>query len=141
MPTAFLQNFRALLPSWKFFDRVGVIPTFSYRADQNEWILWSPRAPRGWSTLFLNSNGNLELAKVSHLERVLGELTETHSAETYAQSVSYQLLAAWAREEVLAIQPDARRFAFKVGFRDQRTPDHTQDVETEDALISLEHEV
>ena len=136
MNATYLQNFKALLPSWKFFDRVGVIPVFSFRVDAGSWSQWRPHYKRGLKTLFFNPEGNFTLAKVSLLERVLGELGALQIPEQYVNTVSYALLREWARDEVLKIGT-AHTFQFKVSLCDQRIAE----CEFADVLISIEHEV
>lgn len=136
MDASFLQNFKALLPSWKFFDRVGIIPIFSTRRDSGEWLSWEPKFDRPFGTLFFNPEGNLTLAKVSLLERVVAELSEQQKPEDFVHSVSYALLREWAQLEASHEGP-SKTFQFKVSLRDQRNPE----AHVEDVLISLEHEV
>ena len=75
---------QAMTPSWKFFEEVGQIPRLSVRPSDSEgalvWTVWQPKFHRGISQLFMNPEGNFELAKVTLVERFVDEISEAAAA-------------------------------------------------------------
>jgi len=76
-----LPLFRSLIPSWKLFDVAGELPVLEARVS----LTSAPEAPwwpvlsvpsRGFFSLFLNPHGNLRLAQLTLLERLLDEVQE-----------------------------------------------------------------
>lgn len=96
-----LQLLRALLPSWRFFDRVTQAPRLFVRNTGGEWqpIATPPR--RAWSWAF-SPRGNLALADQSAVEHLVADVDELdpsldHDAPAITGLVSYQLVARIAR--------------------------------------------
>jgi hypothetical protein len=73
-----LSDFRALIPSWLFFDDISagcqVFTRNSYSVESlGEWKAFLEPRPRRFWHLFLNSYGNLRLFANSTFERLLSE--------------------------------------------------------------------
>ena len=81
---------RTLIPSWRFFDELGAIPTleFRLRAPGGEWAAWQPAigsGSRGPLGLIFNPRGNLNLACHSLVTQLATDLDEkTGHAVSYA---------------------------------------------------------
>ncbi len=134
-----LAFFRALLPSWKFFDHAG--PPYQlfcrFKSDAQDWGEWSalPHAPaRGWTTLFLNARGNQRLAYATAIEELLYDATEVENARELEALVSYRLVARIALEQAPFPQPKGLALQFKISARDE------SGLVRDDALISKVHE-
>ncbi len=121
MPIGF---FRALLPSWRFFDRAVESPQLFVRIDDGEWRAFDP-GPRPPLTPVFAPSANLHLAYVSVVERFvqeLGELDLDSDAPAdgierdprVTRSVSYELVTRIARTVV----PPGARFQWKIVVRE-----------------------
>lgn len=100
-PRSFVQQLRALLPSWKFFDRVAMPPRLYVRAVGGEWQPIAAPPRRVWSWAF-SPRGNLALADQSAVEHLVADVDELdpsldHDAPAIVGLVSYQLVARIAR--------------------------------------------
>jgi len=125
-----IQRLRALLPSWRFFDRATVSPQLLVRKAGGEWqSVASPRrGPLGW--LFAPAS-NLSLAYHSTVEQLVAEVDELdpatdHDAPAITGLVTYELVTGVARESV---KPEGR-WQWKIIVLDER--------EWADYLISRE---
>jgi hypothetical protein len=128
--------FRALFPSWRFFEEAVDPPRLEVRVRSgggaNEWGEWRScigPAVRGWGNLILNPTGNRTHALHSLVEQAVSDLAETDEsqAERFAESVSYRLLCRLARASVNS-SDEVARFQFRV-----LAPD--------EVLLSMEHEI
>jgi hypothetical protein len=78
---------RALIPSWRFFDEAGTVPTLWYRlaSDEKSWGEWLPcpgGAPkRTWAQLLLNPAQNYRLACHSLVARFADDLENGDNPE------------------------------------------------------------
>lgn len=125
------------MPSWRFFDRPGWIPRLEIRIDQNDWAPWQPVFKRNLFTFFRNGPGNLTLAKISLLERLMEEAPRAETPEAFSQSTTFRLTKALARDVALEMDPRAHSYQFRIRIVSQLEPDR----EHEDLLISSEYEV
>lgn len=96
-----VQRLRALLPSWRFFDRATMPPRLYVRAVGSEWRPIAAPARRAWSWAF-SPRGNLALAEQSTVEHLVAEVDEldpslAHDAPAITGLVSYELVARIAR--------------------------------------------
>ena len=95
--------FRPLLPTWRFFEDVGAVPTLHYRSGRtadglSTWSAFSaPPSTRSLGSLFLNPQGNIELAKHALVERLAQELSPEVGHPDVEQNVSYELVKSLAR--------------------------------------------
>ena len=124
-----LGRLRALLPSWRFFDRAVASPAlWVRRADDGDDGVWLPIAApaRRWTGWAFAPAGNLALAYQTIVEQLVAELGELEleatadldaalplAVETDPQVVglvSYELVTRIAR----AYTPGARRFQWKI---------------------------
>lgn len=102
------RSLRALLPSWRFFDRVADAPTLSYRLvpvndEPDAWRpLPLPRRARTLPSLLLQPSGNLRLAYLAIVTQLLSELSELplDDHEAAARLVSYQLTENLVRSQL-----------------------------------------
>jgi hypothetical protein len=105
-PSSIAQRLRALLPSWRFFDRVSVAPRLFVRAVGGAWQPIAVPRRRAWSWAF-SPAGNLALAEQSTVEHLVAEIDELdpgldHDAPAITGLVSYELVARIAREHAPA---------------------------------------
>lgn len=130
-----LALFRALLPSWKFFDRTDVPHALYFRHHRgtepwSEWREALPPRPHGFATLFLNPRGNDRLALASIVEEVLHDAERAADPSELESQVSYRLLVRLAHLQSPASDGAVQ---FKVSYvNDQREA-------FEDALVSKVH--
>lgn len=92
---------------------------------------------RNLFTFFRNGPGNLTLAKVSLLERLMQEASVAESAEALSRSVTFDLTKAFAEEFALIVDPKARSFRFRIQILSQLEPE----LGYQDLLVSETYEV
>ncbi len=139
---------RALIPSWRFFDQLETIPHLflrlsidgeSFDAWQNCFRKTSPdENNRNWKTFFFNANGNLRLAEISLVERLLSEVQDLSAdSSSLSKSVSYRLVEHLVRARALEVQGSTSPvfFQFRIQVESLKTS------HSEEALVSLVHEV
>lgn len=107
---------RALIPSWRFFDRVGTQLHLEYRnGASEEWGNALPAPESSLFPLFVNHARNAHLARHAILERFVDEARRLDSADKTSSLVSHVLLrnivraaggSAEARFRILARHPD-----------------------------------
>lgn len=88
-----MSVWRILIPTWRFFDRIGSEPNLWVRVD-DRWIelLTAPKV--NLFTLLFNAKGNLHHAHINLLERLIDELNASSSnGLTVHDLVSYRLVA------------------------------------------------
>ena len=90
---------RALIPSWRFFDRVGTELSLEYRnSEGDEWKNALPSPAENSFPLFVNTKRNTHIACHSILERFVEEARGIATpAETY-DLVSHGLLRNMVRK-------------------------------------------
>lgn len=121
-----LSDFRALLPSWLFFDDASEGLVVELRSAQDiahpgPWERAFPRTRRHLFDLFHSPEANFQLYRVSCFEALLVESQEHLSdPQALAQSESYQLCLRLLHQS----RPEARFIQFRIG----------------DALVSSFHE-
>ena len=115
-----LRSFRALLPSWRFFDRARPSPQLFVRVTGGDWLPFSA-GPRPPLTPLFAPWANLSLAYASVVERFvqeLGDLELDDAAPTdgierdprVTSLGSYELVTRIARTMV----PPAARYQWKI---------------------------
>lgn len=136
-----ISLFRALLPSWRFFDRAGDVVHLSYRImdDQGqpgEWLRHPRPPPRPWKALVHNPEGNLFLASQATVDRLADELSAfAEDPSRLSQTVSYRVVEEMVRFEIRRTGvPSGRVFQFKLGVARGENP-------ADDLLLSTDHEV
>ena len=94
----YLQLFRILIPSWRFFGGLSEQSILFYRVaveggELGAWRNALTRPPRKWYSLFLNAEGNLFLACYALLDQLEDDLSRIAAAdsETCTELVSFQL--------------------------------------------------
>jgi hypothetical protein len=137
--------FRALLPSWIFFDRFGYSPKLLYRLKNHqkefgEWIECPKTKKRNLLNFFINPDGNLYLAKQTLLETLINETQEISDklSHNILESTTYKLICEWTRG--LAKANDAENilsFQFKIVAQLDTERDNAE----EDVFISIEHAI
>ncbi len=136
--------FRALFPSWRFFEELGRVPKLSFRivgSSETEWSECLAPERMGLGALFLNARGNLRMAGNSLVEQLVTDLSELEDGatdEAVTSSVSYELVTRLVRSQVreLGGGGPGKRFQFRVV---AAVPGATER-EGEEILISSEHE-
>lgn len=118
MPGRLVHVFRALFPSWKFFDDPGAVPHLFVRvAAQHEYGTWraclaQPRR-RPWHIL-INVEANFYLAACAVLEHLLSDLEELSDEVPAQDLVSYRLVRNLVCEELRAYNESVARYQFKI---------------------------
>src|SRR5690606_31736120 len=89
---------RLLLPSWKFFDQIGAMPSLCCRhrlvnGTHTPWIpcILAPSSRR-WYHLFINPEGNLYLAKYSLLTQLFQDIQSLKEGDEIRDKTSYHLV-------------------------------------------------
>ena len=105
--------FRALFPSWRFFDEAGQFSKLYYRVGSGPWLEVPQGSPRSWSMVLLNPSGNLMSAGHSLVDQLVSEINDTPEARLseIPKGVSYQLVQRWVRHQ---IAPSVKSFQFKI---------------------------
>ena len=88
---------RVLVPSWRFFDGIGVHPDLLARVAGPDgrfgpWLALLPPPPRAWWNVFWHPDGNLSMACHSLLDRLQADLAAAEEDDDPAQLVSYRLV-------------------------------------------------
>jgi hypothetical protein len=117
-----LSLFRALFPSWRFFDELGSVSRLYYRTGENADSLGSWRKcvvadKRTWSALFLNPAGNFHLAENTLIDQLSDELeaAQENGAPPIEASVSFRLVLNLVRRQIFS----PLLFQFKITQLDQ----------------------
>lgn len=106
---------RVLIPTWRFFDRLGRVPELLYRVkaggELSSWesVLQKPKI--GFWNLFLNPECNLYFAYQSLIDRLLDD-SQTQG-DSFESQVSFELVKNLVHEKVKK-HPGATHFEFKV---------------------------
>ena len=137
---ATLAWFRALIPSWRFFDSPGDEPLLFYRIQApGAWGHWQPvfseYRSRRVLDVFYNPEATMRLALHSLLEKALVELNEAASAEVFANGASYALLKNVVEFRLKEQKQLATCFQFRVVTKSFPSG------ELEERLVSSEHVV
>lgn len=123
---------RALIPSWRFFDDIGPAVRLQYKSDTSPWLpFFSNQYERHWYQLFINAQGNLRMAVHSLVERLaseIGEIKDGHEQEI-SSSVTYRLLENAVRLQLKENKTATKNFQFRILLDD------------ETMFISAQHEV
>ena len=94
-----LMLFRALFPSWRFFDRTGEVPRLTYRLIEQDgtcgpWLEPVPLPPRPLLALVFNPGGNLAFACHTLIGQLVSDLQAIpeERPEALIETVSYRLV-------------------------------------------------
>ncbi len=138
VPGRAIYLFRALFPSWRFFEDLVDVPVLYFRVssdgtDFGPWVPSFEKIERNWQSILLNPQGNLLFAYHGLLHQLENDIEEVDEskAEEFVDSVSYKLV----KNLVLTQVPTNSHFQFKVSSVRQGKPEHAVDV-----LFSLVHE-
>jgi len=107
---------RVLVPTWRFFDSIGVHPELFVRAN-GEWLPALIRPKLRWYSLFFNPAYNRYHACNNLLERLILELAE--ESQQIEGLVSYRLVEDLAKQFVLKIPNFMGSFEFKISIQGQ----------------------
>ena len=144
----YLNLFKSIFPSWKFFDESSNTPILFYKIiepeNNDQWkICFSPPKAK-WFHFLLNSEGNLYLAYHSNIQQLLGDLEDCMESKLcdFHKNNSYQISENFVRREIRKKQIQGK-FQFKIS--NIKTNTTTDFIIDEDILISpiltLESEV
>lgn len=107
--TVFYYLARSIFPSWKFFEELKYVIRLQWKLE--ETFSESPssfcmmKKSVNKKNLFINSQINLHLAKLSWLERFVVEASEA-DPEKIKDLVTYKFIEQWVIEEYLSLNPD-----------------------------------
>jgi hypothetical protein len=93
--------FKSLFPSWKFFDESNDTPVLLYKfLNETDWKIAVPVPERRWYNFIWNPEGNYYLAYHSHMQQLMGDLTEANEQETAAfqNHLSYKVTANFIQQ-------------------------------------------
>jgi hypothetical protein len=121
-----LASLSVVLPSWRFFERPGLVPRLLVRwgddaAHLGPWHALDLDAPRPWTAVLLDPHGNLALAERSLLVRLLAEIDDAPDddpAQVIAASTTYRLVQRLAAARVTALagaMPGAWQLCVRAG--------------------------
>lgn len=121
-----VASLAVLLPSWRFFERPGLVPRLFVRwgddAEQlGPWHAVELDAPRPWSVVLWNPHGNLALAERSLLVRLLAEIDDAPDDDpgrVIAGSTTYRLVQRLAAQRVATmaeVPPGAWQLCVRAG--------------------------
>jgi hypothetical protein len=113
---------RALVPSWRFFERPDAVPELLLRhcpqaAAPGPWLPAIHIPVRAWYNVLWNPLGNLALAKYSLLDRLIADLADAGEVtiERAEQLVSFRLVQRVCEEALLPTKDGAAPpYQFKV---------------------------
>ena len=111
---------RSLLPSWRFFEDIELGPELSFRVWQGAQPgAWQPALPaptRRLSSVLLDADGNLHLARQSLVEQLWSEL-DGQEVDAATTLVSYRLvqLLVVQRAAELGLAHAGARYQFRLG--------------------------
>lgn len=109
---AIVNLFKALCPSWKFFDESIDTPVLLFRLiNENEWKICINHPRKRWFHILYNPQGNFYLAYHSHIQQLLGDLDQADdlTAQQFHQHVSYKICENFVR----SMKPSSD-FQFKI---------------------------
>ena len=114
-----LNLFKSMFPSWKFFDESLDTPVLLYRTKKSDlfgpWQILLPPPNFQWFNVFFNPKGNFYLACHSHIQQLLGDLTNTDETQIplFHHQISYKITENLVRFE-LQKQNIESEFQFKL---------------------------
>jgi hypothetical protein len=123
LPGKTLYLFRALLPSWRFFEDFDEAPALYYRSsagaeDLGEWRRCLEKPRREFLNLLYNPRANYVLAAGSVVQHLLSEIDDTSQTDSHAieSLVSYQLTKNLITYQIEKSHSDASttRYQFKI---------------------------
>jgi hypothetical protein len=93
---------RSFFPNWRFFHRMGHVPTLyvRYAYAEHNWSAWQstlPRAQRSLMQLFHNPEINLALANQNLVDHLSADLQVLRDDQNVEELVTYQLITRHAR--------------------------------------------
>lgn len=112
------MNFlRIFVPSWRFFDRLRRVPEVFFRGKSldSESKKWQPllvKPKRKFYNILFNPTGNLYLAYMSLIEKVLDD--SQSQSKKFEDTVSFKLLKNLVREKVVESSTDYTHYDFKI---------------------------
>jgi hypothetical protein len=118
-----MSFWRALIPSWRFFDQVGSTVELRYRSSHSpdSWSPWQPPSlplnSRNCIRLMVNAEENLWLAKKAILERLAYELYDQREPDLQklTDSLNYRLVQNWVEQELRSTKASLFQFELQVG--------------------------
>ncbi len=144
IPGRAIYLFRALFPSWRFFEDLCYLPVLYFRSSEDgknfgPWEAALGKLERNWGCLFINSQANLLHAYHGLLQQLENDKEEVkeENKNDFIQSVSYQLTKNLVLSRILNSKKEEKKiyFQFKLSAVMQGSPQDAEDI-----LISVTHE-
>lgn len=108
---------RVLIPTWRFFDRLGRVPELVYRVKFGgkfgPWIPAFEKPKRRFYHLFLNPEGNLYLAYNTLVDRLLDD-SQNKSLDLEKQISFQQIKNIVQQKASINATKETTHFEFKV---------------------------
>jgi hypothetical protein len=149
LPGRAFALFRALFPSWRFFEDLASLPQLKFRTSfpEGPWVECIPPHHRNAGAVFLNASGNLRHACNSLVEQTVSDIAELtdltpvqeveNAHQNFSDSVSYRLTCELVRYQLL----NAHGVASGTPFQFKITSAEAASSEQQNVLVSLVHEV
>ncbi len=108
---------RVLIPTWRFFDRLGRVPELLFRVKFGgkfgPWLPVLEKPTRKFYHLFLNPEGNLHLAYNTLVDRVLDD--SQNKSIDFENQISFQQIKNLVHQKALtSATKETTHFEFKV---------------------------
>lgn len=112
--------FRALFPSWRFFENIAELPTLEFRlrmsnGESSDWLPALIRPKRSWTVLLFNPQGNLYLACQTLLQQFANDVAEVPPGkdDEFEGSVSFQLVKSLVLFQIERSNERTKAIAFQ----------------------------
>ncbi|MES2769488.1 MAG: hypothetical protein V4596_10120 [Bdellovibrionota bacterium] len=108
---------RVLIPTWRFFDRLGRVPELFYRLKVSgkfgPWLPALEKPTRKFYHLFLNPEGNLHLAYNTLVDRLLDD--SQNKSINFENQISFLQIKNLVHQKALtSATKETTHFEFKV---------------------------
>jgi hypothetical protein len=99
-----MQLFRFLFPSWRFFEDIGHVPSLEIRFGLTDktlsiWHVYPSEFAMNFLSFLYNPKGTLSLAFRSHLAQLINEIHEVQNPEEVEGMSSYLMVYQFALQE------------------------------------------
>lgn len=118
---------KLFIPTWKFFDQLGTVSNLFYRelnkTGDGPWMPVFDKPKRNFLNLFYNPEGNLYLACVALVDRLVHEVGTNHtlSPQDIEQLESFLLVKNLVLVFLQEKKSKGFRFQFKIQVQSEKT--------------------
>ena len=141
-----IQLFRALFPSWRFFEDSGRVPILYWRYSKDrsslgDWVPTLKCRKRHWWHLFLNPQGNYQFACKTLLHQLVSDINDLESEfdqDAVKRLISFELVKNLVIYELSRSFKNSGPLHFQ--FKVTATPSELTKGATDDILVSETYE-